>query len=74
METIHRAEQLSFENCVEILDSEPSDSKRVAFAQQRLKALVGVACATLVRQAASGGEAGADAARFLKLLMQEIGK
>lgn len=74
METIHRAEQIDFERAVAILDSEPSDSPRVPLAQQRLKALVGLGCATLARQAASGGAEGADAARFLRTLREELGR
>lgn len=71
VETIYRTHQLTYERAVYILDVEP-DSADAALAQARLKALVGVACATLARQAASGGTAGADAARFLRALREEL--
>lgn len=73
METIHRVEQISFERAISILDTQP-DSAAVALAQQRLKALIGVGCATLARQAASADTLGQDAARFLTVLAKELSK
>lgn len=66
------AEHISFERAIYILDTEPAGTQQAGLAQARLKALVSIACATLAREAASGGTWGEDAARFLRVLKEEL--
>lgn len=74
VETLHRYQHITYEQAVHTLDTATGDTPEAVLAQQRLKALVSVALATLARQAASGGELGFDAARFLETVRKELGR
>lgn len=66
------ATDITYEHAIYLLDTEPGDTEQARLAQQRLKALVSIALATLARQAASGGELGADARRFLGTVKEAL--
>lgn len=66
--------QITYEHAIYLLDTEPGDTEQARLAQQRLKSLVSIALATLARQAASGGPAGEDAARFLEAVRKELSR